>query len=178
MSKKATIILETERLLLRSLELYDLDDLAALYKGPELRTFFPDGTLNRNQTQEELEWIIDVYYAKYGFGLWATIHKPTNVFIGRCGLLPWKIEGQQEVELAYLLNKKYWGQGLATEAALAIREYAFKNLQLSRLISLIDPNNAASIRVAEKTGMTLEQSLDGINGDGIPTLIYAIECLA
>lgn len=174
MTHQLPIILETSRLLLRPLTLSDLDALARLYRDPDIRRFFPEGTLTLTQTQEELAWIIDVYYRKYGFGLWATIHKATGQFIGRCGLIPWTFDGKQEVEVAYLLDKAYWGQGLATEVAQAIRDYGFVQLGLSRLICLIDPDHTASRRVAEKIGMTLEQSLDGIDGDGIPTLIYAL----
>jgi [ribosomal protein S5]-alanine N-acetyltransferase len=105
--------------------------------------------------------------------LWATVHKETNAFIGRCGLLPWTIDGRDEVEVAYLLDKNYWGQGLAKEAAGAILEYGFGSLGLSRLICLIDPQNVASQKVAERIGMTLEREVDGIDGDGIPTLIYS-----
>ncbi|MCB0153566.1 MAG: GNAT family N-acetyltransferase, partial [Anaerolineae bacterium] len=64
-------------------------------------------------------------------------------------------------------------QGLATEAARGIVRYGFEQLQLPRLICLIDPDNRASRSVAEKIGMTLEKELAGIDGDGIPTLIYA-----
>jgi ribosomal-protein-alanine N-acetyltransferase len=94
--------------------------------------------------------------------------------MGRCGLLPWKIEERQEVEVAFLLGKKFWGQGFATEAALAIVRYAFGQLDLSRLICLIDPENMASVNVAQRIGMRFEQRVDGIDGDGFPTLIYAI----
>lgn len=174
MADPQPIILETNRLILRPLTPNDLDALAKLYRDPDIRRFFPEGTLTLTQTQEELAWIIDVYYRKYGFGLWATIHKATGQFIGRCGLIPWTFDGKQEVEVAYLLDKAYWGQGLATEVAQAIRDYGFVQLGLSRLICLIDPDHTASRRVAEKIGMTLEQSLDGIDGDGIPTLIYAL----
>ena len=90
-------------------------------------------------------------------GLWATIHKETNTFIGRCGLLPWTFDGKDEVEEAYLLSKEYWGQGLGTEAAQAILDYGFDKLNLSRLICLIDEENLASIKVAEKIGMTFEK---------------------
>lgn len=169
-----TTILETSRLLLRPLTLDDLDALARLYRDPDIRRFFPEGILTEAQTKEELDWIINVYYGQYGFGLWATVHKTMGQFIGRCGLIPWTLEGRQEVEVAYMLDKAYWGQGLATEVAQAIRDYGFTQLGLSRLICLIDPDHTASQRVAEKIGMTLEQSLDGIDGDGIPTLVYAM----
>ena len=90
-------------------------------------------------------------------GLWATIHKETGRFIGRCGLLPWTIDGQDEVEVAYLLAKEYWGQGLGTEAARAIADYAFEQLHLSRLICLIDRDNQASLKVARNIGMAFEK---------------------
>lgn len=165
------IILETERLLLRKLTLDDLDALYALYRDPEIRQYFPEGTLTYEQTREELEWIIEVYYGKHGFGLWATIYKETGEFIGRCGLLPWNIEGRAEVEVAYLLDKRFWGRGLATEAARGIIQYAFNELRMTRLICLPEPENAGSVNVAQKAGMTLERE---IILDGTPALVFAI----
>ena len=169
------MILETERLILRHLCLEDLDALFGLYSDPEIRQYFPEGTLSYSDTKAELEWHMNGHPAFPELGLWATVLKETNEFIGRCGLLPWKIEERQEVEVAYLLDKKFWGQGLATEAALAIVQYAFGYLKLSRLICLIDPNNAASINVAQRIGMHFELKVDGIDGDDFPTLIYAIQ---
>lgn len=160
MTEFETTILETPRLLLRRLTMSDLDALFALYRGPEVRRYFPEGTLNREQTEGELKWIIDVYYGQHGFGLWATIHKETGEFIGRCGLLPWTIEGSSEVEVAYLLAKDYWGQGLGTEAARAILEYGFEQLPVERLICLIDPENQASVKVTTKIGMTYERDVE------------------
>ena len=171
MTEPQTIILETERLILRRLTMDDLDALFTLYRDPEVRKYFPEGTLTYEETKEELEWIIDVYYGQYGFGLWATIHKETGEFIGRCGLLPWTIEERPEVEVAYMLAKAYWGQGLGTEAAQAILHYGFEQLHFSRLICLVDPGNDASSKVARKIGMTLEKDGD-INGER--TLLYAM----
>ncbi len=166
-----TIILETKRLLLRRLVMDDLDALFALYDNPEIRQYFPEGTLTYEETKEELEWFLNGHPSHPELGLWATIYKETGQFIGRCGLLPWTIDGQYEVEVAYLLDKKYWGQGLATEAAQALVQYGFEYLQLSRLICLIDRENQASIRVATKIGMTFEK--EGQDEKG-PFLLYAI----
>lgn len=158
-------ILETPRLILRKLHLGDLDALAALYADKEIRQYFPDGTdgtLTRAETQEEIEWIIEKYYAVYGYGLWATIHKATGDFIGRCGLIPWHLEDEPDrlqVEVAYLLDKRYWRQGLGTEAARAIRDYAFEHLKLERLICMVDPQNTASQKVAQGVGFTFEREL-------------------
>jgi len=174
MAQPPTFILETERLLLRRLIMDDLNDLFALYSDPEIRRYFPEGVLNLEETKEELEWHMNGHPEHPELGLWATIHKETGKFIGRCGLLPWNIDGKLEVEIAYLLDKTFWGRGLATEAAQAILDYGFEKLNLPRLICLIDPENIASQNVAKRIGMTLERRVGGIAGDNFPTLIYSI----
>lgn len=135
----------------------DLDNLFALYSDPEIRRYFPEGTLSYEETKEELEWFLNGHPEHPQLGLWATIHKETHQFIGRCGLLPWTIDQRPEVEVAYLLDKTYWGQGLGTEAAQAILEYGFEQLGLSRLVCFVDPENQASIEVAKNIGMTFER---------------------
>lgn len=168
-------ILETPRLLLRHLELNDLPELLALYQNPEIRRYFPDGVLSYEDTREELEWYLHGHPQYPELGLWATIHKESGKFIGRCGLLPWEIDDKLEIEIAYLLDKNFWHQGLATEAASGIMSYAFETLNLTRLICLMHPENSASQKVAERIGMQLERRVDGIAGDNFPTLIYSIE---
>jgi RimJ/RimL family protein N-acetyltransferase len=174
MSDAYTYIFETKRLLLRRLVLDDLDQLFALYRDPEIRRYFPEGVLNYEDTKEELEWFLNGHPKHPELGLWATIHKETGKFIGRCGLLPWTIEGQSEVEIAYLLDKAFWKQGLATEAAAGILHYGFEQLNLSRLICMIDPENVASQRVAERIGMAFEKQVDEYEGDKLPFFIYSI----
>jgi RimJ/RimL family protein N-acetyltransferase len=164
-------ILETPRLLLRHLEPGDLDVLFALYRDPEIRRYYPDGTLTYQETKEELEWFLNGHPQHPELGLWATIHRETGAFIGRCGLLPWTIDGQYEVEVAYMIAKEYWGQGLGTEAALGVRDYAFERLGLSRLICLIDRDNVASMRVAQNIGMTFER--EGRDDVG-PFMLYSM----
>ena len=166
-----TIILETKRLLLRHLVMDDLDALFALYRDDEIRHYFPEGTLTYEETKEELEWFLNGHPSHPELGLWATIYKETGQFIGRCGLLPWTIDGCYEVEVAYLLDKKYWGQGLATEAAQALVQYGFEHLGLPRLICLIERENQASIRVATKIGMRFEKEGEDEKG---PFLLYAM----
>lgn len=163
-------ILETERLLLRHLEPTDLDDLYALYRDPEVRQYFPEGTLTYQETREELEWFINGHPEYPELGLWATILKNGNQFIGRCGLLPWTIDGRSEVEVAYLLAKDMWGRGLGKEAAQGVLDYGFETLKLSRLICLVDEENLASIRVAQKIGMKFEKAGEDEKG---PFLLYA-----
>jgi RimJ/RimL family protein N-acetyltransferase len=168
------IILETKRLILRHQNLADLDALWALYCDPEITKYIPDAPKTYAEAREELEWHRNGHPTYPELGLWATIHKETGKFIGRCGLLPWTIEDVQEVEVAYTIAREYWGQGLGTEAAQAILQHGLDQLHYSRLICLIDPENLASQKVAEKIGMSLEKKMDGWEGDGIPFFIYSI----
>ena len=167
-------ILETERLLLRHQVIEDLDDLWALYCDPEITKYIPDAPRSREEAQEELEWHMHGHPKHPELGLWATIHKETGKFIGRCGLLPWTIDSVNEVEVAYTIARNYWGQGLGSEAAQAILKYGFEKLHLSRMVCLIDPENKASQKVAEKMGMAWEKTVNGYEGDHIPFWIYSI----
>jgi ribosomal-protein-alanine N-acetyltransferase len=148
-------ILETKRLLLRHMEMSDLDAMYALYSDPEMRLYFPDGTLTYEETKEEVEWFLNGHPEHPELGLWTTILKENNQIIGRCGLLPWTIDGRYEVEVAYMIDKAYWRQGLGAEAAQAVLEYGFNQLGLTRLVCFIDQNNAASIGVAKKSACPL-----------------------
>lgn len=166
-----TIILETQRLLLRHFVVSDLDNLFSFYSDPEVIKYIPDAPRTYEETKEELEWFMNGHPRFPELGLWATIYKETGQFIGRCGLIPWTIDEKNEVEVAFALSKAYWGQGLATEVAQALVEYGFEHLQLSRLICLIEHGNQASIKVATKVGMTFEK--EGRDEKG-PFLIYSM----
>lgn len=177
MADTGSVILETPRLILRRPVMEDVDAYFEFYSDPEITRHIPDAPRDLQKTREEVAWHVNGPPGHPQLGLWAAIHKETGRFIGRCGLLPWTIEGREEVEIAYALARDFWGQGLASEAAAAILRYAFEQLNITRLICLIIPENTASARVAEKIGMTLERRVDGIDGDNIPALIYAIEKL-
>jgi ribosomal-protein-alanine N-acetyltransferase len=166
-----TIILETQRLLLRRFVPSDLEDLFLFYSDPEVIKYIPDAPRSYEETREELEWFMNGHPKFPELGLWAAIYKETGQFIGRCGLLPWTIDGGHEVEVAFALSKEYWGKGLATEAAQAIAQYAFEDLHLARLICLIDHDHVGSIRVATKIGMAFEKEAKDQYGS---FLIYAM----
>lgn len=165
------IILETKRLLLRHFIQEDLVALCALYTDPDVTKYIPDAPRTYEEIREELEWFMNGHPKFPELGLWATIHKETGMFIGRCGLLPWTIDSQSEVEVAFSLSKNYWGQGLATEAARGIVRYGFENLELSRLVCLIEQENQASVKVATKIGMAFEK--EGKDEMG-PFLLYSM----
>lgn len=166
-------VVETERLILRHLTLEDVDELTPYYADPEVRRFFPEGTLTRDEVAEKVAWYADVVYPLYGYGLWATVRKDTGALIGRCGLIPWKViargpglvtlesadeagpgANEVEAEVAYMLGRAHHGLGFATEAAKASVAHAFGSIGLDRVICLVDPENVASLRVAEKVGFT------------------------
>jgi [ribosomal protein S5]-alanine N-acetyltransferase len=165
-------ILETERLLMRRLVPSDLDDLYALYRDPDIRRYFPEGVLSLDETRDELEWFLNGHPDHPELGLWATIHKSTGAFIGRCGLLPWAIDGVDEVEIAYLIAQPYQRQGLGAEVARALVRYGFETLGQKRLIALIDPAHEASIRTAMRAGLRLEKKVEM---EGVRSAVYMIE---
>ena len=137
-----------------------MDDLEALFKfysDSDVTRYIPDAPKTYDESKEELEWFMNGHPKFPELGFWATIHKESGDFIGRCGLLPWTIDGQDEVEVAFALSKQCWGQGLATEAALGIVQYARGKLKLPRLVCLIDERNQAAIKVAMKLGMSFER---------------------
>jgi len=151
-------VIETDRLVMRHLTLNDAADLAALYADPEVMRFF-EGIRTREQALAEIHECLG-WYERLGYYFWATIHKLDGRFIGRCGLLPQVIDGRNEAEVAYMLARPYWNRGLGTEAARAINEYGFREFIFPRLISIIDPGNAASQRVAVKNGMRYERDIE------------------
>lgn len=163
------VVLETERLLLRRLRESDLDALAAIYADPAV-TRFLGGPRTREDTHTRLGWMIAAA-DEQGFGLWATTLRRDGTLIGRCGILVQDVEGTPEHEIAYLLGSEWWGSGYATEAAAAIRDHARSRLGFDRLISLIDPKNAASKAVALRIGMHHERNL---SFEGHPTALFAL----
>jgi ribosomal-protein-alanine N-acetyltransferase len=149
------MILETPRLLLRPFAESDFDDLAALMANADFMRFSL-GVFSREQTAGFLEKV----RARDRQGLpsqFALILRSNQKLIGYCGFFLQTVDGVEELEIAYRLDPAHWGQGLATEAARAVRDHAFDNLQLAHVISLIHPENTASRRVAEKNGMTPEK---------------------
>jgi ribosomal-protein-alanine N-acetyltransferase len=164
--------LETDRLAFRKFHPDDLDGLCKLYADEDVRRYFPEKTLDRAQTRSELDWFLkggDPNYPR--LVLWAVILKSSGRFVGRGGFIPWTIDGNPEVEIAYMLDKEYWRQGLGAEMARALVSYGFTQLGLSRLIALIDSRNDASIRTAEGVGLRFEREVEV---DGHPCLIYAL----
>ena len=168
------IILKTERLILRAFHILDGEAMALVFGDPEVMRF-GDGVKDRPWIQQWLSDCLACYHSHWGFGKWAVVKADSRQVIGYCGLeyMP-DICGKPEVELAYRLAKNFWGKGYATEACLAVRDYAFQTLSLSRVIALIDPGNVASLRVAEKVGMRYQKEYMG-PGYSHPDRVYVVE---
>jgi RimJ/RimL family protein N-acetyltransferase len=113
---------------------------------------FESSPFDRHQMAEWLQRNLD-HQATWGYGLYAVILKTNELLIGDCGLEMIEVDGKQVAELGYDFRSDYWNQGFATEAAIAVRDYAFHTLGLPKLISLIRVGNLPSQRVAEKIGM-------------------------
>ena len=151
------IIVETEHLFFRPLTFSDLDELAKLYADAEVMRFL-GGPRNRDEVQRVLNRYIREYEI-YGHSFFATIQKSNERFIGQCGLLNQEVEGEAEVELGYVLARQHWEQGLALEGIQALKDYGLQQLGLPRVISLIPPDNQASIHLAERVGMKYERDV-------------------
>lgn len=145
--------LNTERLILREFTIDDLDAFAWIVSDPEVMRFSLYGSMNKEQAREYLQGRIIAHYSEHGYGLYAVILKANNSLIGLIGLISQNIDGESKVELGYRLHPQYWGKGLATEACLAVCQYAFTQLGINELISIIDPQNIRSLEVAKRVGM-------------------------
>lgn len=147
-------MIETARLLLRSMRAEDTEALLPIFADPAVMASFGADPFDRRQMEG---WVGRnlAHQARHGYGLFSVILKANRLLIGDCGLTHLEVEGMVEAELGYDFRRDYWNRGLATEAATAVRDHAFAVLGLPRLVSLIRHGNRASRRVAEKVGMRL-----------------------
>jgi|SRR5699024_6213705 len=163
-------ILETDRLMLRPITLDDAEDLFEYASDPEnTRHTFPT-----HQSIEETEWVISNLFMSSPLGNFAIELKKNGKMIGTCDLRV--NESEKSAELAYAINKKYWGNGYAPEAAKKLLELAFQDLKIERLWAKFSSENPASGRVMEKIGMEKEGILrhtKNLCGDFVDQVIYS-----
>lgn len=146
--------LETGRLRLRAYRCSDFEDYVALYGDREVVRFLGGNgaTWDRGRCWRHLAFVLG-HWQLAGCGMWAVEQRETGAFVGSIGFAT--PEGWPGFELAWVLARCWWGLGYATEGARAALGYAFDVLHRDRIISLIDPENRASIRVAERIGERL-----------------------
>jgi RimJ/RimL family protein N-acetyltransferase len=133
----------------------DFEPYAAIY-ADEGQARFIGGVHSRDDAWRRMALFVG-HWALRGYGLWALEEKSTGVFAGWSGL--WNPEGFPAPEVAWTLTLSMRGRGLAQEAALKARDFAYKTLRWESAISLITLGNSASVRVAEKLGATFERTV-------------------
>ena len=143
-------ILETERTIIRELTLDDIDDLYKLYAEPGLAEHIPPLCEDREEEVEFERMYIESMYGFYGYGIWVILDRETGEFIGRAGITG--RDGYEDLEVGYILSRKYQHRGIATEVMKAIIQYAHQKFGCSKLNAFIDAANTASVRFAEKLG--------------------------
>jgi RimJ/RimL family protein N-acetyltransferase len=163
--------LDTERLRLRAFRRGDIEDYAAMNADPEVLRYLGGGepAWDRGRSWRHMAFLMG-HWQLGGTGMWVAEHRETGAFVGSVGFAA--PDGWPGFELAWILARRWWGQGLATEAASQALAYAFNVLEKDRVISLIHPENRASIRVAERIGERLE---DRIHHVGRERLRYGLD---
>jgi RimJ/RimL family protein N-acetyltransferase len=158
---------ETSRLVLRAFAATDVEPYVRMMGDPEVTRFLGDGRpLDRTDAWRQLALLIG-HWELRGFGLWAVEERATGRFVGRLGC--WEPEGWPGFELGYVLAREAWGRGLAREGAAAALAFARGPLGRATVISLIRPENFASVSVAEHLGAHRTRSVEFY---GAPTDVY------
>lgn len=163
------VALETERLTLRMLRESDFGAYARMCGDPEVMRYIGDGQpLARPMAWRNLAQMVG-HWSLRGYGLWAVEERSSGELVGRVGF--WNPDGWPGFELGWLLRRSSWGLGYATEAARAALRFAFTRTNEPHVISLIHPDNAASIRVAQRLG---ERPAGSVEVMGATVLVYRI----
>lgn len=164
---RSAMIFETNRLILRPRTMDDFDDCIVMDKAPGVVDFIPGPWDEDGEHRAFVRTRINAQYSD-GLGYWSVFAKSApNTFIGWVLLIPEDGVGP-DVEIGWRLHPDYWGNGFASEAALALVPHAFETLNLPRIVAGIDQRNHGSIGVARKIGMTCRSKPDGYD-------VYVIE---
>ena len=142
---------ETDRLFLRKLRDYDVDEIFQMRSDEEIMRFIREPQTRKS---ESLDWIemISSRWDKEKIGFCGVIEKLTKDFAGWCGL--WKLKETNEIEVGYAFKKDFWGRGYATEAAGCMLEYGFNELNFEKIVAVASPANQSSQNVMKRLGMT------------------------
>lgn len=162
------LLLETNRLLLRPLELYDAEDMFAMDSNPEVHKYLWQTPA---QHIDEVIKVIDYVrsqYLKNNIGRFATIVKETGEFIGWTGIkfVDDHVENGNTnfYDYGYRLNEKFWNKGYATEASKAWLDYGFNQMKIDKMNAYTHSENGASNHILEKVGMKLMENYPDKDG--------------
>ena len=151
------MILETKRLKLRYQRHSDIETLVNIWANTEVTKYIGQPR-KRDFLLNEFKKSAEIPKAEK-YDLWVVIEKESEKVIGHCGYIDKQIEGNIEIDLTYIFSPDVWGKGYATEIAQALKNYAFNDIGINRLIALIHPENIASANVARKIGMKIEKQI-------------------
>ncbi|MDO8186256.1 GNAT family N-acetyltransferase [Conexibacter sp. JD483] len=169
--------LETERLLLRPWrdDAADLDAYLRISSDPDVMRHIADGrVLDRDRAAEQLTRFVE-HWERHGYGLRAAVERDSGEVVGFVGVMRAGQPGVRpgDVEIGWRLARDRWGRGYATEGARVVRDHAFTQLRLARLVAFVRPANDASIGVMRKLGMRLEK--ETLCSYGLPMRIYVLD---
>ena len=167
------MIIGTKRMILREMSQAYFPHLCKILQDEDVMYAY-EGAFNNDEVQEWLEKQIK-NYTEYGFGLWAVVLKETGAMIGQCGLTMQSYNGGKVLEIGYLLQKEYWHQGYASEAAIACKDYAFDKLKAEEVYSIIRDTNIPSQNVARRNGMTcIDKFVKHYKGIDMPHFLFSV----
>lgn len=154
------IIIETDRLILRTWLDNDLQPMLAINQDPKVMEYFPslqDLEMTKNFIDK-----VNAHFEKHSYSLYATVRKDTGEFIGFIGLLIADFDAHftPATEIGWRLSSKHWGQGFATEGAKAVLDYAFRELKIPEIVSFTAEGNAKSVKVMQKIGLRHNENDD------------------
>lgn len=162
-------VLETERLVLRPVAESDFEDLCNLNSDPDVMRYLGRGhPLTHAETRAKLDRML-AHWQEKGFGVWSVYHRHNTEYVGRCGLATTHNLGAAEV--AYSFHRRFWGQGLATEACRRVLQYSFEVLLLPRVVAVARVENVASQRVMVKLGMAYRKQFEH---EGFEAVLYEL----
>jgi len=164
--------LETDRLRLRELTRDDVGPLHSILSDPVTMQFWPQ-PFDLEAVERWVQRSMDSY-RDLGFGRYAVLLKSTGELIGDCGFMKVEVNGVQENDLGYIIDKQYWGQGYAAEAAKACLQYGLTNLKMKRIVASMESKHLASKAVAEKIGLYLEREFINTRNRNLPTFLFSI----
>ena len=167
------VILETPRLLLREMDISDMDSLRMILQDEKVMYAY-NGAFDEQETSMWMQKQLQ-RYKDFGFGLWAIVLKKNGEMIGQCGITMQEYNDMLVPEVGYLLAYKHWHKGYAIEAATACRDYGFSALHFDAMYSIIRDNNIASQKVAIRNGMIpIDSVVKHYRGEEMPHKVYRI----
>ncbi|MBO9702638.1 MAG: GNAT family N-acetyltransferase [Sporocytophaga sp.] len=162
--------LQTDRLIIKEYQTEYLNFAQKVFSDPQTMAFWPAPFILK-ETKKWIDRSIQSY-KENGFGRYAIFLKKTNELIGDCGILKLETDNTLIHDLGYIIHTPYWNSGFGFEAAKAIMEYGFNELNIERLYANMPYNHAASIKVAEKLGMKRIKEFNNSKNRSILTYLY------